>query len=149
MSLFPRRYYFALSAASIIVLLTMLATMTLVIGVAGREPEISVDLQESYRVGEKGYIALKIVNRWWARNITVISVTISIAQGKEMQLLGRQEPVSNLQERVLLLELTVPQGTPAGSYSYVIGVTYVQSRVLFTGQEIKSAVISGAIVLRY
>lgn len=140
--------------AIVLPLIFLLISMTLIFGVAGQAPVASVRLQDSYQVGRAGIIVVNVENRWWGRNMTVLSVSISIAGGTPIELLSTPQPIApalgGSRSLPLTLNLTVPQGTPTGTQiPYQINIIYIQSNLLLVGQETHSFIFSGTMELRY
>jgi hypothetical protein len=129
--------------------------MTLILGVAGQAPIASVRLQDSYQVGRTGIVVANVDNRWWGRNMTVLSVSISIAGGTPIELLPAPEPIAPALPQPsrtlpLTLNLTVPQGTPSGTQiPYQIKIVYIQSQILFFGQDKSYFDFNGTMEVRY
>ena len=145
---------YAAGSAIALPLIFLLVSMTLILGVAGQAPVASVRLQDSYQVGRTGIVVVNVDNRWWGRNMTILSVSISIAGGTPIELLPTPEPIGpalgGSRTLPLTLNMTVPQGTPIGTQiPYQINIIYIQSKILFFGQDMGSFVFHGTMELRY
>jgi len=144
---------YATGSAIALPLVFLLISATIIVGLAGQEPTVSVRFQDSYQVGKTGFIAISIDNRWWGRNITVLSISMSIAGGTPTELLQKPQPMgpllSSSRTLGLILNLTVPQGTPIGTQPYQITIIYTQSKILFFGEDVLFLVTSGTLKILY
>jgi len=107
------------------------------VGYAGRAPDISAQVQSVYVLAQTGYVGFQITNLWWTRNITVYAIYVQIGQGVLIQLLNQSIQVTGLHGVARILPLVIPYNSPTGMQNFVVTVYYEQSTFLSFGAELQ------------
>ena len=128
-------------------LIALALSGVIIAGFVGQPPEISVQLQGLYPRGQTGFIAVQVLNRYLARNLTVYSVSISVARSNPIELLASPTQISGMRAQALILPFGVPWQLAVGSQDYVITVLYARSQFFTFGAEFETTFLSGMITV--